>query len=111
MFIPFCDFVQAAEKEVKAEVSGILREGKAASSELAAAEAAAEKAVSRHSKASGWRQQLGWQDIKCCRMLGCNMCPCVCGLRTRRRVYAATCMMPVTYLMQELAQHPTQPSD
>jgi hypothetical protein len=37
--------VQAAEKEVRGEVSGILREGKAATSELAAAEAAAEKAV------------------------------------------------------------------
>jgi hypothetical protein len=38
--------LQAAEKEVRGEVSGILRDGKAASSELAAAEAAAEKAVS-----------------------------------------------------------------
>jgi hypothetical protein len=40
------NFLQAAEKEVRGEVSGILREGKAASNELAAAEAAAEKAVS-----------------------------------------------------------------
>lgn len=38
--------LQAAEKEVRGDVAGILREGKAASSALAAAEAAADKAVS-----------------------------------------------------------------
>jgi hypothetical protein len=46
MYFPLPCCLQAAEKEVRGEVSGILREGKAASSELAAAEAAAEKAVS-----------------------------------------------------------------
>jgi hypothetical protein len=51
MCLPHClACPQAAEKEVRGEVSGILREGKAATSELAAAEAAAEKAVS----CSGW---------------------------------------------------------
>lgn len=80
--MPFCGFVQAAEKEVKAEVSGILREGKAASSELAAAEAAAEKAVSRHGKASGWPQHFGLQDMKCFGMLCCNICACVWASRT-----------------------------
>lgn len=37
---------KSAEKEVRAEVAGVLREGRAAQQELAAAEAAAEKAVS-----------------------------------------------------------------
>eukprot|EP00882_Tetradesmus_deserticola_P009423 GHRQ01009946.1.p1 GENE.GHRQ01009946.1~~GHRQ01009946.1.p1 ORF type:complete len:511 (+),score=246.04 GHRQ01009946.1:105-1637(+) len=36
---------KAAEKEVRGEVAGVLRDGKAASSELAAAEAAADKAA------------------------------------------------------------------
>jgi hypothetical protein len=37
---------KGAEKEVRAEVSGVLREGRAAQQALQAAEAAAEKAVS-----------------------------------------------------------------
>jgi len=37
---------KAAEKEVRSDVAGVLREGRAAQQELAAAEAAAEKAVS-----------------------------------------------------------------
>jgi hypothetical protein len=37
---------KSAEKEVRAEVAGVLREGRTAQQELAAAEAAAEKAVS-----------------------------------------------------------------
>jgi hypothetical protein len=58
--------MQAAEKEVRGEVSGILREGKAASTELAAAEAAADKAV------SGARQQR--QLHSCCGGVAVDKC-------------------------------------
>lgn len=49
---------KGAEKEVRAEVAGVLREGRSAQQALAAAEAAAEKAVS---SCTAWKDRAGYR--------------------------------------------------